>query len=75
MPIGFNLLNAIIHGKRESVIAKTPKLYSDIYKECWKHDAKERPTIQSVNKMLDQINIKKDLNVHNEKIRKISYYT
>ncbi|KAF0531748.1 kinase-like domain-containing protein [Gigaspora margarita] len=75
MPIGFNLFNDIIHGKREKVINKTPQKYSDIYKECWKHDAKERPTIQSVNKMLDQIIIKEEPDVHKEKTRKISYYT
>ncbi|CAG8581790.1 22451_t:CDS:10, partial [Gigaspora margarita] len=71
----FNFFNSIIHGKREKVINKTSKNILIFSKECWKHDAKERPTIQSVNKMLDQIIIKEEPDVHKEKTRKISYYT
>ncbi|CAG8515966.1 3510_t:CDS:2 [Cetraspora pellucida] len=55
VPIGFNLLNAIIYGKRETTVKGTPQKYVDIYKECWKHDIEERPTIQHVARELAKI--------------------
>ncbi|CAG8630581.1 6077_t:CDS:2, partial [Cetraspora pellucida] len=50
---GFSLLKAIIRGKREVIISGTPKKYSKIYIECWKHD--QRPTIQYVSNDLNKI--------------------
>ncbi|CAG8741554.1 19599_t:CDS:2, partial [Cetraspora pellucida] len=55
IPIGFNLLNAIIYGKRETTVKGTPQKYVEIYKECWKHDIEERPTIQHVARELAKI--------------------
>ncbi|CAJ0905631.1 3213_t:CDS:10 [Entrophospora sp. SA101] len=33
---------------RESPVPNTPKFYEDLYKECWKFDRWERPTIEDV---------------------------
>ncbi|KAF0475503.1 kinase-like domain-containing protein [Gigaspora margarita] len=51
----FNLLSAIIYGKRESAIPGTPKNYVKIYTECWKYDPNLRPTIQHVFKEIINI--------------------
>ncbi|CAG8705787.1 8025_t:CDS:2, partial [Scutellospora calospora] len=51
----FNLLYAIIHGKREDAIFGTPKSYIKIYTECWKQDPDQRPTIQNIDKDLNSI--------------------
>ncbi|CAG8681826.1 13438_t:CDS:2 [Cetraspora pellucida] len=52
----FNLLKAIIHGKREVAIFGTPIKYMKIYTECWQHHSDKRPTIQHVVEDLNRIN-------------------
>ncbi|CAG8514837.1 16851_t:CDS:2, partial [Cetraspora pellucida] len=47
-PYGYDLLNAIIHGKRENEIPGTPKGYVKIYEECWQYNSYKRPSIQRV---------------------------
>ncbi|RIB01455.1 hypothetical protein C2G38_1000778 [Gigaspora rosea] len=53
---GFNLLNAIIHGKREDAVPGTPTKYVKIYTECWRYGSNLRPTIQHVFKEINNIN-------------------
>ncbi|KAF0490590.1 calmodulin-dependent protein kinase [Gigaspora margarita] len=62
----FNLLPAIIHGKREVGIIGTPKKYIKIYTECWQHDSNLRPAIQKVFKELNNISGHKDEEVFTE---------
>ncbi|CAG8556894.1 8719_t:CDS:10 [Gigaspora margarita] len=50
-----SLLDAIIQGKRESVVFGTPKVYAAIYTKCWEHEQYLRPTIQDVYKALNNI--------------------
>ncbi|CAG8739295.1 12031_t:CDS:2, partial [Gigaspora margarita] len=58
----FNLLNAIIHGKREDTFVGTPKEYIKIYTECWQHDSNQRPTIQQVLNAINNIKYKNIIN-------------
>ncbi|KAF0561190.1 kinase-like protein [Gigaspora margarita] len=58
----FNLLNAIIHGKREDIVVGTPKEYIKIYTECWQHDSNQRPTIQQVLNAINNIKYKNIIN-------------
>ncbi|RGB34932.1 hypothetical protein C1646_742528 [Rhizophagus diaphanus] len=39
---------AIINGLREEIIDETPVEYSNLYKECWKYEPNNRPSIQKV---------------------------
>ncbi|KAF0521655.1 kinase-like protein [Gigaspora margarita] len=51
-----NLINSIIHGKREIAVSGTPKEYIKIYTECWQHKPDQRPIIQCVFTDLNNIN-------------------
>ncbi|KAF0405445.1 kinase-like protein [Gigaspora margarita] len=55
LPCNSSLLDAIIQGKRESVVFGTPKVYAAIYTKCWEHEQYLRPTIQDVYKALNNI--------------------
>ncbi|KAF0427129.1 kinase-like protein [Gigaspora margarita] len=56
LPYRHDLLNAIIHGKREVAISGTPIKFIEIYTECWKNDSNKRPVIQHIFKKLNNIN-------------------
>ncbi|RGB22306.1 kinase-like domain-containing protein, partial [Rhizophagus diaphanus] len=38
----------ILCGKREKIIEGTPKKYSNLYKGCWEHEDRKRPSIKEV---------------------------
>ncbi|CAB4418116.1 unnamed protein product [Rhizophagus irregularis] len=65
-PFGtYNLLDsdlalAIQNGKRETIIDGTPNEYSRLYKECWKYEENERPSIQDVVSYLKLLNSPKE---------------
>ncbi|KAF0504367.1 kinase-like protein [Gigaspora margarita] len=69
---GFNLLSAIIYGKRESPIPGTPKKYVKLYTECWRYNSNLRPTIQHVFKELNNIHYTYE-EVITESIKKKEY--
>ncbi|GBB83818.1 hypothetical protein RclHR1_10490002 [Rhizophagus clarus] len=45
----------IFDGKREEIIEGTPQEYSNLYKECWKHEHSERPDIYEIFETLKTI--------------------
>ncbi|CAB4397294.1 unnamed protein product [Rhizophagus irregularis] len=53
---GAALALAIQNGKRETIIDGTPNEYSRLYKECWKYEENERPSIQDVVSYLKLLN-------------------
>ncbi|CAG8811065.1 30095_t:CDS:2, partial [Gigaspora margarita] len=69
---GFNLLSAIIYGKRECPIPGTPKKYVKLYTECWRYNSNLRPTIQHVFKELNNIHYTYE-EVITESIKKKEY--
>ncbi|RIB20948.1 hypothetical protein C2G38_2244237 [Gigaspora rosea] len=62
LSLHYNLLNAIICGKREVTIIGTPKKYMKIYTECWQHNSNLRPTIQRIFEDLNNIDYKDTIN-------------
>ncbi|CAG8800526.1 34465_t:CDS:2, partial [Gigaspora margarita] len=62
LSLHYNLLNAIICGKREAPIIGTPKKYMKIYTECWQHNSNLRPTIQRIFEDLNNIDYKDTIN-------------
>ncbi|RIB28809.1 kinase-like domain-containing protein [Gigaspora rosea] len=60
-PYGYDLLNAIIHGKRENEIPGTPNEYVKIYEECWQHNPDQRPSIQRVFEDLNILDSSNDM--------------
>ncbi|UZO21744.1 uncharacterized protein OCT59_014129 [Rhizophagus irregularis] len=45
----------ILCGRREKIVEGTPKKYSDLYKECWKHEEIERPDMKEVVSLLKSL--------------------
>ncbi|CAB5366718.1 unnamed protein product [Rhizophagus irregularis] len=54
----FGLSTEISNGLREKTINGTPVEYSDLYKDCWSYEPVERPNIQEVVIILDQLKTK-----------------
>ncbi|RHZ48312.1 hypothetical protein Glove_553g4 [Diversispora epigaea] len=54
-PLGVDILNNIVKGKREMVIPETPHKYMEIYTDCWKHNGISRPDISQVVKNLSEV--------------------
>ncbi|RGB31479.1 kinase-like domain-containing protein [Rhizophagus diaphanus] len=52
------LSTEISNGLREKTINGTPVEYSDLYKDCWSYEPVERPNIQEVVIILDQLKTK-----------------
>ncbi|CAB4397237.1 unnamed protein product [Rhizophagus irregularis] len=56
----------ILGGRREKIVEGTPQKYSNLYKECWKHEHDKRPDIDKIASTLKTIispetsNIKED---------------
>ncbi|CAG8618748.1 9281_t:CDS:2 [Funneliformis mosseae] len=48
-----NLTIQIINGKREEVPQQTPKLYSQLYQDCWVLDQSKRPTLENIIRVLN----------------------
>ncbi|CAB4410697.1 unnamed protein product [Rhizophagus irregularis] len=38
----------ILGGRREKIVEGTPQEYSNLYKECWKHEHDKRPDIVKI---------------------------
>ncbi|CAG8518306.1 17834_t:CDS:2 [Cetraspora pellucida] len=68
-PYGYDLLNAIIHGKRENEIPGTPKGYVKIYEECWQYNSYQRPSIQRVFDDLCALDSSNDIIMENSDIQ------
>jgi serine/threonine protein kinase len=47
---------AIIDGERETKISGTPEEYENLYKNCWKQEPEQRPTIGNVLSKLEKMN-------------------
>ncbi|CAB5347219.1 unnamed protein product [Rhizophagus irregularis] len=47
-------------GKREEIIEGTPTVYSDLCERCWKYEPDERPDIQNVVSILQDIAFKSE---------------
>ncbi|KAF0525306.1 kinase-like domain-containing protein [Gigaspora margarita] len=60
-PFGFDCINAIVCGKRETEVIGTLQEYSMIYRDCWKHYSNQRPNIQHVVSCLDKISFQADI--------------
>ncbi|CAG8516956.1 45146_t:CDS:2 [Gigaspora margarita] len=60
-PFGFDCLNAIVCGKRETEVIGTLQEYSMIYRDCWKYYSNQRPNIQHVVSCLDKISFQADI--------------
>src|ERR1044072_5863388 len=51
------LILNILNGSREKVPESTPEAYSFLYTTCWNLDQEERPTLEQIIKILDNIKI------------------
>uniref|UniRef100_U9SRY6 Protein kinase domain-containing protein n=1 Tax=Rhizophagus irregularis (strain DAOM 181602 / DAOM 197198 / MUCL 43194) TaxID=747089 RepID=U9SRY6_RHIID len=54
------LMFQIKGGKREEIIEGTPTVYSDLCERCWKYEPDERPDIQNVVSILQDIAFKSE---------------
>ncbi|RGB27322.1 kinase-like domain-containing protein [Rhizophagus diaphanus] len=71
---------SILDGRREKIVEGTPKKYSDLYKECWKHEESERPNMKEVVSLLKSLILPEEnkqsnssiIIDHNSKIENIS---
>jgi serine/threonine protein kinase len=55
-----DLISIILKNNRETIISDTPKIYSDLYTECWNNDPNRRPAIKIIlNKINNLLNVMK----------------